>query len=57
MVDREVILSVVAIFVYIVGGIGTFCGAGLILLMRGKDLWGTGGRGILWVTCLSVLVL
>ncbi len=43
MVDREVILSVVAIFVYIVGGIGTFCGAGLILLMRGKDLWGTGG--------------
>jgi len=66
MVDREVILSVVAIFVYIVGGIGTFCGAGLILLMRGKDLWGLGEGhtlGYLFVcvglvmTILGVLIM
>ena len=42
MLDREVVLSIFAIAVYIIGGIGTFCGAGLILLMKGKDLWGVG---------------
>lgn len=42
MIDRELIISVLAIAVYIIGGIGTFIGAGLILLMKGKDLWGLG---------------
>ena len=42
MKDKELILSVFAIFVYIVGGIATFGGVGLILLMKGKDLWGLG---------------
>jgi hypothetical protein len=39
---RDLILSIVAISVYIVGGLATFAGVGLILLMKGKDLWGLG---------------
>jgi hypothetical protein len=42
MKDKELVLSIVAIAVYIVGGIATFGGVGLILLMKGKDLWGWG---------------
>lgn len=42
MKDKELIWSVIAIVVYIFGGIATFAGAGLILLMKGKDLWGWG---------------
>lgn len=42
MLDKDWILSVFAIAVYIIGGIGTFFGVGLILLMKGKDLWGLG---------------
>lgn len=42
MVDRGVLLSIFAIGIYVIGGIGTFCGVGLILLMKGTDLWGLG---------------
>lgn len=42
MLDRSLILSILAISVYVIGGVGTFCGAGLILFMKGKDLWGLG---------------
>jgi hypothetical protein len=42
MKDKELILSILAIGVYIVGGVGTLFGVGLILLMKGKDLWGLG---------------
>lgn len=42
MRDKELILSIVSIVVYIIGGVATFSGAGLILLMKGKDLWGWG---------------
>ncbi|MDF1579974.1 MAG: hypothetical protein P1P74_04245 [Desulfuromonadales bacterium] len=42
MKDKELLFSVAAIVVYIVGGVGTFCGVALILLMKGKDLWGWG---------------
>ena len=64
--NKELLLSIGAIFVYLVGGIGTFIGAGLILLMEGKDLWGWGdGHGIgylmvsvgLCLTILGVLVM
>ena len=42
MKDKELVLSIVAIAVYILGGIATFGGVGMILLMKGKDLWGWG---------------
>lgn len=42
MKDKELLLSILAMGVYIVGGIGTLLGMGLILLMKGKDLWGLG---------------
>lgn len=37
-------LAVVALVIYIIGGLSTFGGLGLILFMRGKDLlgWGDG---------------
>jgi hypothetical protein len=66
MKDKELILTIAAISVYIVGGLGTFVGAGLILLMKGKDLWGWGeGHAIgyllvcvgLSLTILGVLVM
>ena len=42
MKDKDLLFSLLAIGVYIVGGIATFSGIGLILLMKGKDLWGWG---------------
>lgn len=40
-------LGISALVIYIIGGISTFIGMGLIVFMRGKDLWGWGeGRGI-----------
>ncbi len=66
MIDKELIISILAIVVYIIGGIGTFIGAGLILLMKGKDLWGLGEGhtlGYLFVlvglalTILGVLIM
>jgi hypothetical protein len=40
-------LGISALVIYIIGGISTFIGMGLIAFMRGKDLWGWGeGRGI-----------
>ena len=42
MKDKDLVLSIFAIAVYIVGGIATFGGVGLILLMKGRDLWGLG---------------
>ncbi len=35
-------LGLVALSVYILGGIGVFGGIGLIVFMRGKDLFGLG---------------
>ncbi len=66
MKDKQLVLSIAAIGVYIVGGLGTFVGAGLILLMKGKDLWGWGeGHAIgyllvcigLSLTILGVLIM
>jgi len=66
MKDKELFLSILAIGVYIVGGIGALIGVGLILLMKGKDLWGLGDGytlGYLFVavglvmTILGVLIM
>ena len=54
-------LAIVAFAIYILGGIGTFGGLGLIAFMKGRDLWGWGdGRSIGFLAlcvglCLSVL--
>lgn len=54
-------LAVIAFAAYIVGGIGCFCGIGLIIFMQGRDLLGWGdGRSIGYLLvcvglCLSIL--
>jgi hypothetical protein len=54
-------LAVVAFAVYIIGGIATFAGVALIMLMKGRDLlsWGEGRPiGYLFLCvglCLSIL--
>jgi len=58
---QGITLAIIAFAVYIIGGIGTFGGLGLIAFMKGRNLWGWGdGRsiGILALCvglCLSVL--
>ena len=62
MAKRQgVALGVTALVVYIIGGIATFGGLGLVVFMKGRDLWGWGeGRSIGYLflcvgLCLSVL--
>ncbi len=62
MAKRQgIALAIVAFGFYIIGGIGTFSGIALILLMKGRDLMGWGdGRaiGYLFVCvglCLSII--
>lgn len=44
---QGIALAIVAFAVYIIGGIGTFGGVALIMLMKGRDLLGWGdGRSI-----------
>ena len=58
---KGIALGVAALVVYIIGGIATFVGMGMVVFMRGKDLWGWGdGRGIGFLflftgLCISVL--
>jgi hypothetical protein len=58
---RGVALGVTALVVYIIGGIATFGGLGLVVFMKGRDLWGWGeGRSIGYLflcagLCLSVI--
>jgi len=42
MKDKELWLSIFAIAIYVLGGIGTFGGVAMVLLMKGKDVWGLG---------------
>lgn len=59
--SQGIALAVVAFGVYIVGGIATFGGVALIMLMKGRDLLGWGeGRPIGYLflcvgLCLSIL--
>lgn len=49
-------LAAAAMAIYILGGLGTFIGLGLIVFLKGHDLWGWGdGRtiGYLFV-CLGL---
>jgi hypothetical protein len=54
-------LGVAALVVYIIGGIAAFGGLGLVVFMKGRDLWGWGeGRSIGYLflcagLCLSVM--
>ena len=58
MKDKELVLSILAIGVYIVGGIATFGGVAMILLMKGVDLWGWGeGHAIGYLFVCVGLVL
>ncbi len=58
---RGMVLAVTALAFYIIGGIGTFAGLGLIGFMNGRDLWGWGdGRSIGYLflcvgLCLSII--
>ena len=42
VVDKELMFSIVAMAIYVVGGISTFTGIVFIFLLKGKDLWGWG---------------
>ena len=62
MAQRQgITLALLAFGIYIIGGIGTFSGILLILLMKGRDLLGWGdGRSIGYLffcvgLCLSIL--
>lgn len=54
-------LGIVALAVYIIGGVSTFGGLGLVAFVKGRDLFGLGdGRsiGLLFLCvglCLSIL--
>lgn len=54
-------LGIVALAVYVIGGVSTFGGLGLVAFMKGSDLFGLGdGRSIGWLflcvgLCLSIL--
>jgi hypothetical protein len=58
---QGIALAIVAFGIYIIGGIGTFGGVALILLMKGHDLLGWGdGRAIGYLflcvgLCFSIL--
>ena len=58
---QGIALAIIAFSVYLIGGIGCFSGVALILLMKGRDLWGWGdGRTIGYLllcvgTALSIL--
>lgn len=66
MKDKTLVISVAAIAIYIIGGLGTFVGAAFILLLKGRDLCGWGeARTIgyllicvgLCLTILGVLIM
>ncbi len=45
--QQGIALAVVAFGIYIIGGVATFGGLGLIVFKHGQDLWGWGeGRSI-----------
>lgn len=64
--QKDLILSIFSLGVYLIGGVTTFIGVGIVMLMKGKDLWGWGdayGIGYLMIcvglvlTILGVLVM
>lgn len=58
--QKDLILSIFSLGIYIVGGLMTFLGVGVVLLMKGKDLWGWGdayGIGYLMICVGLVLTI
>jgi hypothetical protein len=53
---QGITLAIIAFSIYILGGIGCFGGVALIVLMKGRDLWGWGdGRTIGYLgVCVGV---
>jgi hypothetical protein len=60
-VRQGIALGIVALALYLVGGVATFGGLGLVAFMKGSDVLGLGdGRSIGWLflcsgLCLSIL--
>jgi hypothetical protein len=58
---KGIALGIVALVLYLVGGVATFGGIGLAAFMKGRDFLGWGdGRSIGWLflcsgMCLSIL--
>lgn len=40
--QKDLWLAILAISIYLLGGIGTFAGIALIMFMKGRNLWGWG---------------
>jgi hypothetical protein len=59
--NKGIALGVAALVVYIIGGIAAFGGMGMVVFMKGEDLWGWGdGRSIGFLflcagLCISVM--
>jgi len=56
--DRGMMLGLLSLSLYIVGGVSTFTGIGMIVLLKGKDLMGLGDgstMGYLFV-CVGLCV-
>ena len=58
--QQGIALAVIAITIYLVGGVATFCGLALVVFMNGHDFMGWGdGRSVGWLflcvgLCLSI---
>jgi hypothetical protein len=47
MMRKDLWLPILALSIYIIGGLATFVGIGMILLLKGRDLLGLGeGRSL-----------
>lgn len=56
--DRGMLLGLLSLSLYILGGVSTFTGLGMIVLLKGKDLMGLGDAstmGYLFV-CVGLCV-
>ena len=47
MVDKDIIFSILAIGIYVIGGIATFTGIVFIFLLKNQDIWGWGSADTL----------
>jgi hypothetical protein len=56
--DKNLFCSIMALALYIGGGLATFGGVVLLLLTKGKDLWGVAeGHTLGYLLVLSGLIL
>ncbi len=42
MLDKDLVFSMIAIGIYVIGGIATFTGIIFIFILKSKNLWGWG---------------